>query len=101
MDRKKNKQEKAFLIGTVLSREGRINIEEQFEELQALARTAGALTVGSSLQNRQKPDPSTFIGKGKVDIVLNQARELECNLIIFNNDILPTHIKNLQKIATF
>ena len=67
MDGKKNKQEKAFLIGTVLSREDRINIEEQFEELQALARTAGALTVGSSLQNRQKPDPSTFIGKGKVE----------------------------------
>ena len=99
MDRKGNKQEKAFLIGAVLSREGRVNIEEQFEELQALARAAGALTVGSSLQNRQKQDPSTFIGKGKAETIVNQAKELNCDLIIFNNDISPTQLKNLQKVA--
>ena len=69
MSREKIKQEKAFLIGAVLGRESKINIEEQFEELQALAKTAGALTVGSSLQNRQKPDSSTFIGKGKTETI--------------------------------
>ena len=95
----KIKEEKAFLIGVVLGGDGRINIEQQLEELQALANTAGALTVGSSVQKRQKPDSSTFIGKGKTETVINQAKELKCDLIIFNNEISPTHIKNLQKAA--
>ena len=99
MSREKIKQEKAFLVGAVLGYEGQINMEEQLEELQALANTAGALTVGSSFQKRQKPDPATFIGRGKAETVINQAKELECGLIIFNNDISPTQIKNLQKAA--
>ncbi|SVC33044.1 uncharacterized protein METZ01_LOCUS285898, partial [marine metagenome] len=95
----KIKEEKAFLVGVVLGGDGRINIEQQLVELQALANTAGALTVGSSVQKRQKPDSSTFIGKGKTEIVINQAKELKCDLIIFNNEISPNHIKNLQKAA--
>ena len=93
------KEEKAFLVGVVLGGDGRINIEQQLEELQALANTAGALTVGSSVQKRQKADSSTFFVKGKAEIVINQAKELKCDLIIFNNEISPTHIKNLQKAA--
>ncbi len=95
----KNKEEKALIVGAILGCSGRINIQEQLEELNALANTAGALTVGYSFQNRQKADPSTFIGKGKVKAVINQAKELKCGLIIFNNDISPTQIKNLQKAA--
>jgi len=93
------KEEKALLVGAILGYADRINIEEQLEELQSLANTAGAFTVGHSFQSRRKPDPSTFIGKGKVETVINQAKELKCNLIIFNNDISPTQIKNLQKAA--
>ena len=93
------KEEKAFLVGVVLGCDGRINIEAQLEELQALANTAGAHAVGHSFQSRNKPDPSTFIGKGKTEIIINQANELKCNLIIFNNDISPTQLKNLQKAA--
>ena len=81
------KEEKAFLIGVVLGGDGRINIEQQLVELQALANTAGALTVGSAIQKRQKPDSSTFIGKGKAETVINQAKELKCDLIIFNNGV--------------
>ena len=99
MSRERIKQEKAFLVGAVLGYEGQSNIEEQLEELEALANTAGALTVGNSFQKRQKPDPATFIGKGKVETVINQAKELKCGLIIFNNDISPTQLKNLQKAA--
>ena len=92
-------KEKCFLVSAVLSSDGRINIEDQLEELQALAKTAGALTKGHSIQRRQRPDPSTYIGKGKVESILNQAKELKCDLIILNNDISPTQIKNLQKSA--
>ena len=95
----KIKEEKAFLVGVVLSGGVRINIEEQLVELQALANTAGALTVGYSVQKRQKPDSSTFICKGKTETVINQANEMKFDLIIFINEITPTQIKNLQKSA--
>ena len=52
-----------------------------------------------TIQSRNKPDAATFIGKGKIDSIINQANELECDIIIFNNDISPTQIKNLQNIA--
>jgi len=95
----KNKKEKCFLVSAILGSDRSINIEEQLEELKALAKTAGAFTSGHSIQNRQAPDPSTFIGKGKVESIINQAKELKCDLIIFNNDISPTQIKNLQRAA--
>lgn len=93
------KKERAFLVGAVFYSDGRINLEAQLEELKSLTKTAGALTVAHSFQNRHKPDPSTFIGIGKANTVINQAKELKCNLIIFNNDIPPTQMKNLQKAA--
>ena len=99
MSREIIKEEKAFLIGVTFGREDLSDIEEQLEELKALANTAGALTVGHAFQNRYKPDPSTFIGKGKTESIINKAKELKCDLIIFNNDISPTQIKNLQKAA--
>ena len=85
MSKGKIKKEKAFLVGAVLESDYRINIEEQIVELQALANTAGASTVGYSCQKRKHQDPTTFIGKGKAESVINQANEMKCNLIIFNN----------------
>ena len=99
MRRNKHNEERSFLVAAILGCDGPINIKEQLKELQALAKTAGAVTLGHSIQKRHKPDPSTFIGKGKTEIIINKAKELKCNIIIFNNDITPTQIKNLQKAA--
>ena len=90
--------EKAFLINISLEGKGKNNKEELLE-LKELAKTAGAISISYSLQNRNKPDPATFIGKGKLESILNQAKELECYLIIFNNELSPTHLKNIQKTA--
>jgi len=99
MQKNNDKREKAFLVGVILKGSSRIQIEEQLEELKFLADTAGADIIGKFTQNRSRPDPATFIGKGKAETIINQANELDCNLIIFNDDISPTQIKNLQKIA--
>ncbi len=99
MQKNNDKREKAFLVGVILKGSSRIQIEEQLEELKFLADTAGADIIGKFTQNRSRPDPATFIGKGKAETIINQASELDCNLIIFNDDISPTQIKNLQKIA--
>ena len=99
MQKNNDKREKAFLVGVILKGSSRVQIEEQLEELKFLASTAGADIIGKFTQNRSRPDPATFIGKGKAETIINQASELDCNLIIFNDDISPTQIKNLQKIA--
>ena len=99
MQKNNDKREKTFLVGVILKGSSRVQIEEQLEELKFLADTAGADIIGKFTQNRSRPDPATFIGKGKAETIINQASELDCNLIIFNDDISPTQIKNLQKIA--
>ena len=99
MQKNNDKREKAFLVGVILKGSSRVQIEEQLEELKFLADTAGADIIGKFTQNRSRPDPATFIGKGKAETIINKASELDCNLIIFNDDISPTQIKNLQKIA--
>jgi GTP-binding protein HflX len=99
MQKSNVKREKAFLIGVVLKGSSSAHILEQLEEMEFLADTAGADIVSKTTQSRNIPDPATFIGKGKTQAIINQAKELECELIIFNDDISPTQLKNLQKEA--
>ncbi len=99
MQKNNVKREKAFLIGVVLKGSSSAQILEQLEEMEFLADTAGADIVSKTTQSRNMPDPATFIGKGKTQTIINQAKELECELIIFNDDISPTQLKNLQKEA--
>ena len=97
MSRSKENKEKAILIGLILNGEKRHEIIEQLNELKRLTFTAGGLPLDTIIQNRNKPDPATFIGKGKLNIIKNQASELKCKLIIFNNEISPSQLKNIQK----
>jgi len=99
MQRNNVKREKAFLIGVVLKGTSSAQILEQLEEMEFLADTAGADIVSKTTQSRNMPDPATFIGKGKTQTIINQAKELKCELIIFNDDISSTQLKNLQKEA--
>ena len=99
MQRINAKREKAFLVGVLLKGTRRAQIDEQLDELKFLADTAGADILSTTTQSRYKPDAATFIGKGKLEGIISQAAELECDLIIFNDDISPTQIKNLQNIA--
>ena len=97
MSLSKENKEKAILIGLILNGEKRHEIIEQLNELKRLTFTAGGLPLDTIIQNRNKPDPATFIGKGKLNIIKNQASELKCKLIIFNNEISPSQLKNIQK----
>ena len=75
------------------------NIQYEMEELANLADTAGAEIFGEITQRRQKADAAFFIGKGKAESIVNQAKELKCNIILFNDELSPTHVKNLQNLA--
>ena len=70
--------------------------EASLDELVLLADTAGADVVDRILQNRRIVDPATFIGKGKVNQISKMAIELNAKLVIFDVDLSPVQIKNLE-----
>lgn len=69
---------------------------EHLEELARLADTAGAAVVGTLTQQLDRPDPSTYIGKGKVDELKQMIAEKDATLIIFDDQLSPAQGKNLE-----
>ena len=67
------------------------------EELEALLETAGGSCVGTVLQNRQTPEPRTFIGEGKVAEVKELVGIQEADLVIFDNDLSPSQLRVLTE----
>ena len=100
MQKNNVKREKAFLIGVVLRGSSLAQILEQLEEMEFLADTAGADIISKTTQSRNMPDPVTFIGKGKNQTIINQAKDLECKLIIFNDDI-SKFLRETDLLTTF
>ena len=92
-------KEKALLVDVIFPSETDDNIQYELEELANLADTAGAKVLGEIAQRRIKADAAFYIGKGKAKLIVNQAKELRCNIILFNDELSPTHLKNLQKLA--
>ncbi len=73
--------------------------EAPLEELEQLARTAGAVVVGKIVQNIKEVTPATFIGKGKVQEVKELAEAMGAKCVLFDHDLLPGQGKNLD-VAT-
>ncbi|MFK8031131.1 MAG: ribosome rescue GTPase HflX [Gammaproteobacteria bacterium] len=71
--------------------------EREIQEFSDLALAAGAECVGSVDGVRKRPDPRHFIGKGKVDEVIEQIRLGEADLVIFNQGLSPAQERNLEK----
>ena len=72
--------------------------EESLEELAALVETAGGCSVGVILQSREKPDPHSFIGEGKVEEVRRMVQEEKATMVIFDNDLSPSQIRVLTEL---
>jgi len=72
--------------------------EESVAELRRLADTAGAVIVGEVFQKRARPDASTFLGKGKTQEAAAMAKEREAEIVLFDGDLSPAQIRNLEKI---
>ena len=73
-------------------------VEENLNELAELARSTGMEVVGRSLQNRQAPDARTLIGRGKVGEIARAADELGADVVIFDDDLAPSQVRNLEEI---
>ena len=95
------KIEKAVLAGlSCFSFSAEENSDERtMAELEALLETAGGECVGMALQNRPAPDVRTFIGEGKAEEIKQLAEANEADLIIFDNDLSPSQLANLEELT--
>lgn len=91
------KAETAILIGIILPRQAEEDIRDYLDELEFLAETAGAITQKRFLQKVDSPNPKTFIGSGKVMEIKEYVEQNEIDLIIFDDELTPTQLRNLEK----
>jgi len=90
-------QERALLIGVYGAETYRWQAEDYISELELLATTAGAITMDKILQNRLHPDPTSYVGKGKLQELKAIVGELNIDALIFDDDLTPTQIRNIEK----
>ncbi len=90
--------EKAILIGLITPDLKQENAYDYLKELAFLAKTAGAEPIRNFTQRLAHPDNKTFIGKGKIEEVKIFIEEHTVSLIIFDDDLTPSQIRNLDKI---
>lgn len=89
--------ERAILVGAPVKRSNaRHHVQEHLDELARLADTAGAQVVGTLTQQLDRPDPSTYIGRGKVEELKTLITEKEATLVIFDDELSPAQGKNLE-----
>src|SRR5262249_39767398 len=70
---------------------------DPLEELRGLATTAGATVVGGMTQRRVKIVPASYIGKGKLTELQEQVEATDADVVIFDNDLSPGQVRNLEK----
>ena len=73
--------------------------EESLDELRSLATSAGAQIAGEFLQHRDKPDPATLIGKGKLEEIAAAAASVSADLLLFDHDLTASQQRNIEKIV--
>ncbi len=92
-------REKALLIGVLINEQNSEILNEHIDELKLLAETAGAIVVGQIYQSIKKINSQYFVGKGKALQIVEQAKELKVKLIIFDDELTPSQIKNFLQLA--
>ena len=90
--------EKAVLIGLISPDVTQEQAYEYLDELAFLAKTAGAKPLRNFTQKLKHPDNKTFLGKGKIEEVRLFAEENDIKLIIFDDDLNPSQIRNIEKL---
>jgi len=72
--------------------------EESLAELRTLAESAGAKVVGEILQRRDRPDPATLVGAGKLEEIAGAAASVDADVLLFDHDLSPSQQRNIEKI---
>jgi len=91
--------ERALLVGAYSETIGRVDAEDLLNELGELVRTLGIPIVEKLLIYNREPQARLFVGSGKAEEVCERAKELECDVIIFDNQLSPAQQRNWETLA--
>lgn len=87
-----------MLVGApTKGKRARRELTEHLEELSELADTAGAVVVGEVTQSLDRPNPATYLGKGKLEDLRTAAERDEATLIIFDDELSPAQARNIEQ----
>ena len=73
-----------------------LDVEESLAEFRELVSSAGGVVAAELIQRRERPDPATLIGSGKVEEIAGIAASVEADLVLFDHDLTPTQLRNLE-----
>lgn len=93
---KRDAPERVIIAGLNTGDAPFLSDDDTLDELEALLATAGGEVVGRAIQNRPSPEPATLIGEGKCTEIADAVRNLEADLVVFDNDLSPVQMKNLE-----
>jgi len=79
--------------------EPQFSAEESLDELRDLAVSAGAEIAGKILQHRDRPDPATLIGKGKLEEIAGAAASVSADLLLFDHDLTASQQRNIERVV--
>ncbi|MDF3057344.1 MAG: GTP-binding protein HflX [Rariglobus sp.] len=91
--------ERAYLVGVQTSQMPPGDAEELLNELQELVENLQITVVGRNLVNLRAPTPATLIGSGKTEEIIAAAKELDCDVIVFDETLSPAQQRNWEKLA--
>lgn len=89
------KEERLVLVGVAV--DDVTEVEKSLDELEELGQTAGAVTVATVIQNREKIHPGTYIGKGKIEEVREIVQEYHADCVVCDDELTPAQYHNLQE----
>ena len=91
------RRERAALVGLIAGRARRLDADRSLDELAGLAQAAGGDIVLRVLQERPKPDPSTFLGAGKIQMLAASAAETDVDVVIFDNELTTAQLRQVEE----
>ncbi len=92
------KAEIAVLVGVINQQQNETQVLEYLDELAFLTETAGAVPLKQFTQKINLPNPRTFIGEGKLAEIELFVKENEVDMVIFDDDLTPTQLRNIEKV---
>ncbi|MDE6399480.1 MAG: GTPase HflX [Muribaculaceae bacterium] len=93
----KEANERTVLVGLVTLRQNEAKVKEYLDELDFLARTAGAIPEKRFIQKLEYPNPRTYVGKGKLEEIMKYIEDNEIGLVIFDDDLSPKQVANIER----
>jgi GTPase len=92
-------KEKVVLVGLITGKQTEETVKDYLDELDFLVDTAGGITLRRFTQKLDKPDKTTFIGKGKLEEVAEYIKENEIDILIFDDELSPSQQRNVERVV--